>query len=247
MVTPITSQQITDYVQTNIGSFHEKRLEALNNLRLNNLLKRKNPYLFRSKNINTASELMTSLLDAHLSSQEETLFGDFLEGLALYVTITVRGGWKSSATGIDIEFEKENTRYIVSVKSGPNWGNSSQVARMKENFRNATRLVRQGNPSKNVVAVNGCCYGRSREPDKGGYFKYCGQEFRLLISEDPDLYTRIIEPMGHEAKQRNDDFSTKYQAIIDRLSGEFSERFCDQEGAIDWEKLVSFVSAKNQS
>lgn len=247
MATPITNQQIADYVQTNIGSFHEKRLEALNNLRLNKLLRRKNPYLFRSKNINTATELITSLLDAHLSSQEETLFGDFLEGLALYVAIKVRGGWKSSATGIDIEFEKENTRYIVSVKSGPNWANSSQTARMKENFRNAARLVRQGNPSKNVMAVNGCCYGRTREPDKGGYFKYCGQEFWLLISGDSDLFTRIIEPLGHEAKQRNEDFSTKYRAIIDGLSSEFSERFCDQEGAIAWEKLVSFVSAKNRS
>lgn len=247
MVTPITNQQITDYVQTNIGSFHEKRLEKLNKLRLAMLLRRKNPYLFRSKNINTASELITSLLDAYLSSQEETLFGDFLEGLALCVAETVRGGWKSTAPGIDIEFEMENTRYIVSVKSGPNWGNSSQIARMRENFRNAARVVRQGNPSKNVVPVNGCCYGRERNPDKGGYFKYCGQEFWLLISEDPDLYSRIIEPLGHEAKQRNDDFSTKYKVIIDRLSSEFSERFCDQEGAIDWESLVSFVSEKNQS
>ena len=245
MVTPITNQQITDYVQTNIGSFHEKRLEALNNLRLNKLLRRKNPYLFRSKNINTATELITSLLDAYLSSQEETLFGDFLEGLALYVAETARGGWKSTATGIDIEFEIENTRYIVSVKSGPNWANSSQIVTMKENFRNAARRVRQGNPSKNVMAVNGCCYGRTRELDKGGYFKYCGQEFWLLISGDPDLYSRIIDPLGHEAKQRNEDFSTNYKAIVDGLSSEFSERFCDQEGAIDWEKLVSFGSAKN--
>ena len=122
MATPITNQQIADYVQTNIGSFHDKRLEALNKLQLNKLLRRKNPYLFRSKNINTASELMTSLLDAHLSSQEETLFGTFLEGLALHVAETVHGGWKSTATGVDIEFEKEGVRYIVSVKSGPNWG-----------------------------------------------------------------------------------------------------------------------------
>ena len=196
MATPITNQQIADYVQTNIGSFHDKRLEALNKLQLNKLLRRKNPYLFRSKNINTASELMTSLLDAHLSSQEETLFGTFLEGLALHVAETVHGGWKSTATGVDIEFEKEGVRYILSVKSGPNWGNSSQIARMRENFRTATLRVRQGNPSTNVRAVNGCCYGRSRDPDKGDYFKYCGQEFWHLISEEPDLYTRIIEPLG---------------------------------------------------
>ncbi len=246
MATPITNQQIADFVQINIGSFHDKRLEALNDLRLDKLLRRKNPYLFRSKNINTASQLITPLLDAHLSSQEETLFGAFLEGLALHVAEIVHGGWKSSATGIDIEFEKGGVRYIVSVKSGPNWGNSSQIARMKENFRNAARLVRQNAPDTNIKPVNGCCYGRSRDPDKGDYFKYCGQEFWHLISEDPDFYAHIIEPLGHDAKQRNDDFSSRYQTIIDGLSLEFSERFCNEEGAIDWGKLVSFGSAKNQ-
>ena len=81
----ITDQQITSYVEAHIGAFHDKRLESLNKLRLTDLLRRKNPYLFRSKNLVIASDLVKSLLDAYLSSQEETLFGDFLEGLAIYV------------------------------------------------------------------------------------------------------------------------------------------------------------------
>ena len=133
-MTPISDEQITAYVEDNIGTFHDKRLESLNKLRLQDLLQRKNPYLFKSKNLVVVADLIRSLLDAHLSSQEETLFGDFLEGLAIYVAKTVYGGWKSSATGIDLEFAKNETRYIVSIKSGPNWGNSSQVARLKENF-----------------------------------------------------------------------------------------------------------------
>lgn len=48
---------------------------------------------------------------------------------------------------------------------------------MRENFKNAARLIRQGDPDRRVVAVNGCCYGRDGRPDKGDYFKYCGQEF----------------------------------------------------------------------
>ena len=121
---PISEGQITSYVEGNIGSFHDKRLESLNKLKLNSLLNRKNPYLFKSKNVVVASDLIRSLLDAHLSSQEETLFGDFLEDLAIFVADAVHGGWKSSATGIDLEFTKGNSRYIVSIKSGPNWGNS---------------------------------------------------------------------------------------------------------------------------
>ncbi len=112
-MTYISNEQIADYVQAHIDSFHNKKLESINKLKLDNLLKRKNPYLCKSKNIDTAVDLIRSLLDAHLSSQEETLFGAFLEGLAIYVADTVHRGWKSSATGIDLEFVKNKTRYIL--------------------------------------------------------------------------------------------------------------------------------------
>ncbi len=49
MATPITNQQIADSVQTNIGGFHDKRLEALNKLQLNKLLRRKNPTCFEAR------------------------------------------------------------------------------------------------------------------------------------------------------------------------------------------------------
>ena len=243
----ITDEQVTSYVQANIGSFHQKRLESLNQLQLERLLRRKNPYLFRSKNLVVATDLIKSLLDAHLSSQEETLFGDFLEGLAVYVAEIVHGGLKSSATGIDLEFLKDSARYIVSIKSGPNWGNSSQVAKMRADFSTAARVIRQGNAGMNVIAVNGCCYGRDTRPDKGDYFKYCGQEFWELISNDTEFYTRIVEPLGHNAKVRTDAFNENYGAVINRLSIQFAENFCAESGTIDWNKFVAFSSAKGRN
>ena len=143
-----------------------------------------------------------------------------------------------------MEFSANDARYIVSIKSGPNWGNSSQVARLKDNFTNAARLIRQGNRTANVIAVNGCCYGRDNNPDKGGYFKYCGQEFWELISGDAEFYTRIIEPLGHNARQRNRTFAEQYGAVVNRLSQEFTAGFCTPDGSIDWPKLVAFSSAK---
>lgn len=238
----ITNDQITAYVKENVGTFHEKRLGRLEGLALSTLLLRKNPYLFKTKHTDVATDLVRSLLDAYLSSQEETLFGDFLEGLAIYVAEIVHGGMKSAATGIDLEFTTGRDRYIVSIKSGPNWGNSSQIKKMKDNFTTATRLIRQRDRTTNIVAVNGCCYGRDNRPDKGGYYKYCGQDFWEFISGDTDFYKRIIEPLGHNAKQRNQDFATQYGAVINRMSREFSDGFCRNDGSIDWPKLVAFSS-----
>lgn len=158
---------VTRYVEQNIGTFHTKRLDKLEKLDFNAVLKRKNPYLFKAKNILTAQDLVKNLLDAYLQSQEETLFGDFLEGLAIFVCQQVFGGIKSQRLeGIDLEFSNNANYYIVEIKSGPNWGNSSQIKKMKDNFTKAQTILLKHSPQLNIVAVNGCCYGTENKIKK---------------------------------------------------------------------------------
>ena len=76
-------------------------------------------------------------MDAFLSASEEKSFGDFLEELAIFISTLSYNGRKSSATGIDLEFNKKDVHYIISVKSGPNWGNSSQQKRQIDDFNKA--------------------------------------------------------------------------------------------------------------
>src|SRR3989337_4246471 len=218
--------EVVKYVERNIGSFHVKRLQNLDELKLHKILKRKNPYLFKAKNILTAQDLVKVLLDAHLSSQEESIFGDFLEGLVRYICGAVYGGTKSSAEGIDLEFSKDSINYIISIKSGPNWGNSRQIKKMKDDFLKTIRILKTNNPRMHVVAVNGCCYGKDNKPEKGNYQKLCGQRFWEFISGDETLYTGIIEPLGHKAKQRNDRFTESYAQIINKFTHQFMNDFC---------------------
>ena len=244
---PITQQEITDYVEANIQDFHRRRLENLQKLKLMDVIKRKNPYLFKAKNINTAQDFVKTILDAFLSSQEEGIFGGFLEELAIFICGQVYSGQKSSAEGIDLEFEKDSIRYIVSIKSGPNWGNSSQIAKMRDNFRKAKRILRTNTSLANVVAVNGCCYGKDRKPDKADYLKLCGQQFWEFISDDDNLYTDLIEPVGHRAKERNEQFMQEYAKVINKFTAEFIGTFCDADGSIVWEEIVKFNSAESTS
>jgi hypothetical protein len=240
----IGNRDVSNYIEKNISTFHAKRLLNLEGLKLSKILKRKNPYLFKAKNILTAPDLVKTVLDAHLSSQEETIFGDFLEGLARFICEKVHNGKKSSAEGIDLEFDKNKTTYIVSIKSGPNWGNSRQVKKLKEDFKKTKRILRTNNPNVHVVAINGCCYGKGNKPDKGEYFKYCGQQFWEFISGNENLYTEIIEPLGHKAKERNEKFMIAYAQIINKFTLSFMEEFCI-DGRVDWKKLVKFNSGKN--
>ena len=238
-------QDVVKYVEDNIGTFHTKRISSLDTLQLSKVIKRKNPYLFKAKYVLTAEEIIRGLVDAHISSNEETIFGDWLEGLAIFINKKVYGGRKSGIRGIDLEFDKDGVRYLVNIKSGPNWGNSSQIIKMKDDFITAKKTLRTSNSQLSITCINGCCYGRTNNPDKGGYFKYCGQLFWEFISGNNNLYVEIIEPLGYKAKEKNDEFLQSYSQMINQFTMDFGRRFCDSKGAIDWEKLVIFNSSRN--
>lgn len=178
---------VLKYVENNICIFHQKRIQSLDNLKLSKVLKRKNPYLFKAKNVLTAGEIVKGIVDAHISSNEETIFGDWLEGLAIFINSKTYNGAKSGIIGIDLEFDNNNIRYIVTIKSGPNWGNAGQITKMRGDFKTAIKTLRTSNSQLHIIAVNGCCYGRDNNPDKGDYFKYCGQAFWTFISGDENL------------------------------------------------------------
>ena len=236
-------QQVYNYVESHISIFHQKRLDYVQNkVDLLKILRQKNPYLFKAKNILTAQDLIKGFLDAFLQSQEETLFGDFIEDLAIFVCDSVYGAKESELTGIDLEFEKDNCIYIIEIKAGWNWGNGSQIKQLKINLENAKKQL-QKTTKKQIIAVNGCCFGKCKKPEKQGYFKYCGQQLWELISGNENLYIDIIEPIGHKAKQKNEEFLIAYAQVINKLTLEFSQQFC-KDGIIDWKELIKFNSSK---
>lgn len=248
---------VLHYVEENIGEFHQNRLDKIKKLQLDNVLRRKNPYLFRAKSQNVIP-LVTGIMDAFLSSQEETLFGEFMEGVAVFVAERVCDGRKPSTdelTGIDLVFEKSENVYVVDIKSGPNWGNASQKAAMRRNFRDAKSRLESRYPDRCIIPINGCMYGKDSKPlkteeikeqgravDVITYWKLCGQDFWNLISDNPELYIEIVEPLGHQAKQRNIAFQEEYDSFLNRLVRDFLNKYCNDDGSVAWDRLTEFVS-----
>ena len=239
----INLNQVTSFVENNIQTFHQNRLKSLSETKLSDLLRKKNPYLFKAKNTITAQDLVTSFLDAKLFSSEEKIFGDFLEDLAIYVGKNTLNATKSASHGIDFEFTKKRTRYIVSVKSGLNWGNSSQWKALESDFKTAIKVLRQSHHINEVRGILGICYGRASTTLKRGIIlQVAGQNFWYMISGDEQFYTKIIKPLGYKVKELNETFNVKKSEIINKFTKEFIEDFCDKDGKILWEKLVKFNS-----
>jgi DNA modification methylase len=245
-------QIYNDYLINQVlNPFYNKRFEKLNNLKLKDILKRKNPYLFKAKNIELAGDFVKSIVDAFLSSQEETIFGHLLEGFAIYISETLYGGFKSTLNSVDLEFQRERNYYIVGIKSGTNWGNSDQINRMKDNFKKAKAKLREQGKTCDIIAVNGCIYGKDKKPLKTDqdpdktYYKYAGQDFWNFISEDDSLYQQMIVPIDIEAQKKDEIFKTIYSSKINQMTQEFMRDFM-KDNQIDWVKLVDYVSKREE-
>lgn len=234
-------KMVEAYVSENIHLFHEARINKLSNLKLSTLLKKKNPYLYRAKDLNTPQEIVESLADAFLSSAEETMFGDWMEQLAIFVAAQVYGGRKSTSEGVDIEMDKDGVHYIVSVKSGPNWSNSSSMNKLVQNFLKAKRIFATSGNKMPCEAVEGCCYGRG-SCRKDSHIKLCGEAFWKFLSGSDTLYTDIVEPLGADARVQNEQYAKKYKQKITLFTKEFANEYCLSDGCIDWDKIVRMNS-----
>ncbi len=235
---PVDLEEVCVYVNENITIFHQNRISILSRLTLNQLLK-KNPYLFRAKNITKASNLIENTMEAFLSSSEEKCFGDFLEDLAVFVASKTTGGHKSASPGIDLEFSNNDTYHVVSIKSGPNWGNSSQHKKLAQDFRDAVKRLRQSKSILQILPVLGICYGKTRTGyTNDGYLKVVGQNFWTFISGNQQLYAELIEPVGYRAKEHNDAYQMERDRVTNLLTRNFIDQFCDPSGMINWDKLI---------
>lgn len=238
------ANKLSKYVEDNIGDFHKARIEKLKKMNLSILLKRKNPYLYKAKNVVTASAMVESLASAYMSSAEESIFGNWLEGLAIYVCEIIYGGYKSSAEGMDMEFDRDGIHYFVSIKSGPSWSNSSSMKALKADFVRAVNIFNTSRTPVPTMCIEGCCYGNDNKGYKNSiHLKYCGEKFWSLISGEPNLFVDIIEPLGYKAKEKNDEYYKDYGSMINKLTMQFIKDYCDSEGNIDWEKVVRLNAA----
>ena len=66
---PLDLTDLHEYAHAGVGRFHEARLRRLQRLELSEILRKKNPYLFKAKNLNTAGERGVDQVRAKLGQQ----------------------------------------------------------------------------------------------------------------------------------------------------------------------------------
>ena len=237
------NEDVVVAIATGLDDFYTQLIKNIDSLDIKKIMKRKNPYLYRAKAMNSASDIINSVLSATVSSSEETIFGNcFFEPLAKAAS---GGGQKALAEGIDIMIHKEdeNTIYAVAVKSGPSVFNADSKKRQEENFKAAAKLAQQARAV--FVPIIGYGYGKRKVTGRGKpkiYTELAGKAFWKELTGEDDFYLRILKHMGELPEKYLEEFSASYDRAANRLVREFSNMFCREDGSIDWEALVEFNS-----
>jgi hypothetical protein len=227
-----------------LDDFYRRRTAKINELKLLNVLRRKNPYLFKALGIGKASEIVEGILAATVSSSDEALFGDaFVEPLAKFVS----GGTVAPSEGVDVAIETDDTYRAIAVKSGPSVFNAQSRKRQEEDFQALEKRLRK--LRKRFDPIVGYCYGRKqqRESTHSRFRELAGQAFWEEITGDPDFYLTIMALMRDLPEQHRVAYTEAYSAAVNRFTKEFVEQFCHDDGSIDWEKLARFNSGQSGS
>ena len=237
-----SEEAVVAAVATALDTFYSTLIGKIDKLDIMKVMKRKNPYLYRAKAMENASEIVESVLSAFVSSSEETIFGNcFFEPVA----IAASGGNKALAEGIDIMIQDytTNTIYAVAVKSGPSVFNADSKKRQEQNFMAASKLAQQA--KARYEAYIGYSYGKKKVSGRGKpkiYQELAGKQFWTELTGDEEFYIKIIGFMGMLPEQYVTSYKESYNKAFNRLVREFSNNFCKEDGSIDWEKLVEFNS-----
>lgn len=237
--TSYDEQEVIRAISHALNEFYMSLTKTLDDINLDKILKRKNPYLYRAKGINNATQVVDGILSAYVSSSEETVFGNtFFEPIA----IVVSGGQKAVTEGVDITVDKDNTIYSIAVKSGTSVFNADSRKRQEQNFQSAQKRAQQAH--KAFMPVVGYGYGKKRvRPENEKFYKeLAGKDFWEWLTGDPTFYTKIITYMGTKPDEFAARFEDSYNKAENRMIRDFTTKYCKDDGSIDWDKLIKFNS-----
>lgn len=237
-------EEVTRAISVALENFYTSLLEKIDTLNIEDVLKKKNPYLYKAKAMKSADDIVEAILSAFISSSEETIFGNcFFEPIAKAVS----GGNKALAEGIDIMIEDDvnHVMHAIAVKSGPSVFNADSKKRQEQNFNAGAKLASQAHLAYDPII--GYSYGKKKTSSNSKatpkiYRELAGQDFWYELTGDHDFYKKIITYMGTLPERYLESYQTSYAKAKNRLLKSFMRDFCLDDGSIDWDKLITFNS-----
>lgn len=238
----IRDANIEKFVSDHANEFCQHRTQELQKLTLSQIAL-ENPYLLKlhGRCFFDASCLVGFWLHTTLLSNDNIHFDRFLENTTISLLTKLFQWKKSSRVESIVYLETSESLYIVYIKPRIS---SNAILFIKDSIK-ALRVEAQQliNPkNKSVKPIIGVCWGPNKRIDIGNALIVSGQSFWSLIDNRKKLFNEVLTIFSRTTQKHSATYNGQKAAILNNLTKEFIERFCDAEGAIDWSRLVEFNS-----
>ncbi len=154
-----------------------------------------------------------------------TAFGTTLQAISKDIA-----GHATGVAGADIMLVRDNRRYYIQVKSGPDTANRD----IAQNIGSLLNAARARDPE--AVCMFGVCYARPEQISgivkgqlqRAGVGLKIGREFWEFISGDPQCLNELLTLAGEaagEAPPGEASFAERVESKLESLTSEFAARY----------------------
>ncbi len=239
-MTRLEKTKIEKFIRSSATKFQRRKLEKLKNISAKTIVKKIDPYLLNLSDVSTKLKWSTLNLDRIMVASEETLKGDMYEEIAFFIA-KIRFKAKKTTGYLDLIIPKDKL-YITEIKSGPNWGNSSQWESLINRFNKVKEELSKG--SQEVQPLLGICYGSLYNScGRNGILELRGQAFWEFLTDESNFYMTLAQNLKAGSEKYIGQYRIKRNMTINRLATEIQD-FCLPNGELNKELILQYSSAK---
>lgn len=203
------------------------------------LLAKSNPYEL-AVNCDSIECLVDFVLASHKQTSSKTIWGNYLETIALNISKITINGYKSKEECTDIEWMFDEVKHYRGWKSSPKWCNSDQkrTANLKESELKDTK-----NFGTFKILTS---YGKTTEKRvKNGFIQLSGQDAWYDISLDDELYNKVMVAITNNSKIIGLFLENIYISDRERIITWMKDNFLNNNNTINFIKINKYVSSRN--
>jgi hypothetical protein len=223
-------------------------VDSLENLKLVNrkeisfpkLLSKCNPYEL-AVNCKTVEGLIDFIMCSHKQTSSQTIWGNYLESIALKVCEKNLRGFKSKEECTDFEWNLDEKKHYRGWKSSPNWCNADQKRAV--NTKKNNMIMNEDFGSFKVLTS----YGKTAKRRKNeGFIQLSGQDAWEEISGDKELYDKVMIGVQLNNKIIRQFLENIYISDMDKSIKWFIQNFTNEDKTINFIKVNNYVSSRNK-
>jgi hypothetical protein len=203
------------------------------------LLSKCNPYEL-VVNCQTVESLVDFIMGSHKQTSSQTIWGNYLESIAVKVCEKNLNGIKSKEECTDIEWFCDGVKHFRGWKSSPKWCNADQksVVNLKE-----TELKNTEDFGSYKVLTS---YGKTtKRITTNSFVQLSGQEAWEEISNDNELYNKIMVGIELNRNIIVQFIESIYISDRERIIPWMEDNFLNDNNTINFIKINKYVSSRD--